>query len=67
MIKNVVTSIGGIGLFGVVSVCLFFVVFTGVILFAVLKRRTFLTYMEALPLADDSPSHTHLKGEPRHE
>ena len=34
MIKNILSDIGGIGIYGVISMCLFFAVFTGVLLWA---------------------------------
>jgi len=69
MIKNVLTNLGGIGLYGVVSVCLFFTVFNVALVFALLKKRAFLTHMSALPLADDTHSGpcSELKGNFRHE
>jgi hypothetical protein len=39
MIKNVLNDIGGIGLYGVISICLFFAVFTGAILRACFMKR----------------------------
>lgn len=69
MIKNVLTHVGGIGLYGIVSVCLFFTVFTVALIFALLKKRPFLNHMSALPLADDTycGSCPQLKGDLRHE
>ena len=52
MIKNVLTSIGGIGLYGMISVCLFFLVFTVAFIHACLLKKTFLNSMSALPLDD---------------
>lgn len=68
MIRNVLSHLGGIGLYGVVSVCLFFGVFSVAVLVALLARRPFLNRMSALPLAED----THcgpcpMKGELSHE
>lgn len=54
MIRNVLSHLGGIGLYGVVSVCLFFGVFSVAVLVALLARRSFLIRMGALPLADDT-------------
>ena len=54
MIRNVLSHLGGIGLYGVVSVCLFFGVFSVAVLVALLARRQFLTRMSALPLAEDT-------------
>ena len=47
MIKNVLTSIGGIENFGVISVCLFFVVFCGTLAWALLVKKSFAERMSA--------------------
>jgi len=52
MIKNVLTSIGGIGLYGVISVCLFFLVFSVAFVRACLLEKQFLNSMSVLPLDD---------------
>ncbi|HYE32041.1 MAG TPA: hypothetical protein VEH27_11470 [Methylomirabilota bacterium] len=52
MVKNILQSIGGIGLYGVISVCLFFAVFSGAVLLACLHRRGFLDRMSVMPLED---------------
>ena len=52
MIRNVLSNLGGVGLYGVVSICLFFGIFSVAVLVALLARRQFLTRMSALPLAD---------------
>jgi len=65
MIKNVLTHIGGIGLYGVVSICLFFAVFTGSILWACRLKKPFLDAAQNLPLDDGTP--VSLKGDSRHE
>jgi hypothetical protein len=67
MIKNVLTDIGGIGLYGIVSVCLFFTVFTGALVWALLKKPAFLNYMGALPLADEPQPNPAREGDSRHE
>ncbi len=65
MIQNVLHHIGGIGLFGVVSVCLFFTVFSIAVAYACLLKRPFLKSMGALPLNDSYPDSK--KGVPAHE
>ena len=55
MIKNVLEQIGGIGLYGVISVCLFFAIFTVALVWALLHRKSFCATMSALPLHDDEP------------
>ena len=65
MIQNVLRDIGGIGLYGVISVCLFFLVFSVALLRACLLKKPFLTAMSALPLDDGQPMPT--KGDYHHE
>jgi hypothetical protein len=65
MIQNVLRDIGGIGLYGVISVCLFLLVFSVALIRACLLKKTFLNSVSALPLDDGSPGPT--KGESRHE
>ncbi|HVR36634.1 MAG TPA: CcoQ/FixQ family Cbb3-type cytochrome c oxidase assembly chaperone [Methylomirabilota bacterium] len=65
MIKNVLRDIGGIGLYGVISVCLFFVVFSVAVLRACLLKKPFLKSMSALPLDDGIPVPP--KGDSSHE
>ena len=66
MVKNVLSEIGGVGLYGIVSICLFFLVFTGALLWTLLQRQTLMNTMGELPLADgevDQP----VPGDSRHE
>jgi hypothetical protein len=56
MIQNVLREIGGIGLYGVISVCLFFAVFSGVVIRAFLLKKPFLQSMSGLPLDDGQPA-----------
>jgi hypothetical protein len=60
MIKNVVQEIGGIGLYGVISLCLFFSVFTGALIWAFRHQREFCSSMSTLPLEEDAPTKGHL-------
>ncbi|HXJ56477.1 MAG TPA: CcoQ/FixQ family Cbb3-type cytochrome c oxidase assembly chaperone [Verrucomicrobiae bacterium] len=52
MIQNVLREIGGIGLYGVISVCLFFLVFTVAFLRACRLSQGFVKSMSRLPLDD---------------
>ena len=52
MIKNVLSDIGGIGLYGVSSICLFFAVFTGMLIWAWRMNKSFAQKMSACPLED---------------
>ena len=54
MIQNVIRDMGGIATFGVISICLFFTVFTGATFYALFQRRSFCEKMCALPLDDGS-------------
>lgn len=63
MIQNVIRDMGGIAAFGIISVCLFFAVFTIAAIYAFVQRKPFCDRMRALPLDDGS---TESKGS-RHE
>jgi hypothetical protein len=65
MIKNVLSDIGGVGIYGVISICLFFAVFVGAILVSLLMARHTTEKMGALPL-DDGEKISPQKG-PSHE
>jgi hypothetical protein len=66
MIQNILSEIGGVGIYGVISGCLFFLVFGGILLRACLLRKSYLDSMSSLPLQDDEPA-APTKGENRHE
>jgi hypothetical protein len=52
MIENVMRSIGGVGMFGVISICIFFAFFTGMLLWAARLKKNYLHSMQSLPLED---------------
>lgn len=52
MIKNVLEHIGGIGAYGVISICLFFTVFLGAVVFALRMKKSDADSISALPLND---------------
>ncbi|MCX8089314.1 MAG: CcoQ/FixQ family Cbb3-type cytochrome c oxidase assembly chaperone [Verrucomicrobiae bacterium] len=52
MIKAVLEHIGGIGVYGVISILLFFAVFVGVLLRVARMKRAHTDAMAALPLHD---------------
>ena len=56
MIKNVLTHIGGIGIYGIVSICLFFTVFIGVMIWTTGLNKGYLNSMRRLPLDDADES-----------
>jgi hypothetical protein len=66
MIKNVLTHIGGIGIYGVISICLFFTVFTAALIRALLVRQSLVDHLSALPLEDGTPR-SRKEGDSRHE
>lgn len=57
MIQNVLIHLGGVANYGVISLCLFFVVFTGVLVWTFRMKRADLDSAAALPLEEDSPEH----------
>jgi hypothetical protein len=52
MIKNVLSDIGGVGLYGVISISLFFAVFIGMLIWAFSMKKSFTKKMSACPLHD---------------
>ena len=54
MIHKFIESVGGIGAFGTISVCLFGIVFTGALIWAACLKSSFLRSMSALPLEDET-------------
>ena len=53
MIQNVVETIGGVGAYGIISVCLFLVVFSGALVWAVTRKASLCQQLSALPLEDE--------------
>ncbi len=70
MIRNVLTHVGGIELYGIVSVLLFFAFFLGMLVWAFRLKSTHLESMALLPLRDDPtplhPTTPPLHPDPRH-
>jgi hypothetical protein len=56
MIENVVRSVGGIAMFGIVSISLFFGFFIGMAIWASRLKKNYLNSMEGLPLEDGTPA-----------
>ncbi len=52
MIQKVLTHIGGVGVYGILSMLLFIAVFLGVLCWALGLRRPYLDHMSHLPLDD---------------
>ena len=55
MIENVMHNLGGVGIFGMISICLFFAFFTGMLLWAAGLKRKYLNSMGQLPLEQEAP------------
>ena len=53
MFKNILTDIGGIGIYGIISLVLFFSVFVGMLWFVTSMRRNHSEHMSQLPLDQD--------------
>jgi hypothetical protein len=60
MIENVTHSIGGMSLYGVISICLFVAVFVGVLVWTIRLKKSYLKSMRELPLEDESAADTQL-------
>ena len=56
MIKNVLTHIGGVEVYGVISICLFFAVFSVAVVLALRMKKSVVTRMSVLPLEDSQPA-----------
>jgi hypothetical protein len=50
---QIIDKLGGIEAFGIFSICLFVVVFTGSMVLAFCLKKPFLKTMSALPLEDE--------------
>ncbi len=64
MIRNVLEHIGGISAYGVISICLFFIVFLAVVIRALCLKKSHVDSMSALPLDDATPSKTNDNSNP---
>jgi len=54
MIQNILKHLGGIEHFGIVSLCLFCIVFIGVLVWAFVQKKTHLDYMARVALDAES-------------
>ncbi len=54
MIQNILRTFGGIDVYGVTSLCLFFLVFGGTVIWALLQKKSHLEAMSRVPLENDS-------------
>ena len=53
MIENVMNKLGWVSAFGVISICIFFAFFTGMLLWSVFLKKSYLDSMCKLPLDRD--------------
>ena len=54
MIRNVLTHIGGVEMYGILSILFFFSFFMGMLVWVIRLRRPHLDTMAALPLQEDA-------------
>ena len=66
MMRNVISAMGGVEIYGIISILLFFAVFTGALIWAVVQKKAFCNTMSALPL-DDGETVVEQKGETPNE
>ncbi|MEI6075472.1 MAG: hypothetical protein WCS94_07865 [Verrucomicrobiota bacterium] len=50
MEQKILSSIEGINIYGIISICIFFGFFSGMLLWAFALKKTYLTKMSDLPL-----------------
>ncbi len=65
MLENVLHKMGGVGMFGIISICIFFAFFTGMLIWAACLKKTYLKSMCELPLDDEAATETFTKPESR--
>jgi hypothetical protein len=59
MIRDALSNLGGIGLYGIVSVGIFFATFLGILVWASRLKEPWLKTMGQLPLDPDEPDDHH--------
>ena len=64
MIQNVMHSIGGTSVYGVISICLFFAVFASVLVWTLCLKPPYLNSMRELPLEGESAADSELEQPP---
>ena len=71
MIENVLSKMGGVDMYGIISICLFFAVFVGVLLWTLRLKKPYLNAMRELPLegspASGSDANLTANSENRHD
>jgi len=59
MFHNIISNISGVELYGIISICIFFAFFTGMLVWAGTLKKNHLEAMAELPLHDGSqPGHS---------
>jgi hypothetical protein len=58
MIENVLHRIGGVGMFGIISICIFFAFFSAMLVWAFRLKKSYITAMRELPLESESAPQT---------
>lgn len=53
MIKNVLLEIGGVGIYGIIALSIFFLFFTGMLLWVMRLNKGYLAEAESMPLELD--------------
>jgi hypothetical protein len=64
MIENTAHSIGGMSMYGVISICLFVAVFVGVLVWTICLKKSYVKSMRELPLEGESAADTELSEPP---
>ncbi len=67
--ENVLHSMGGVSAYGIISICLFFAVFTSVLVWTICLKKPYLKAMQELPLEESSTADADLAPNPenRHD
>ena len=55
MESKILCSIDGVGIYGVISICIFVAFFTGMLVWAFSKKDSYLNKMSSLPLESGEP------------
>ncbi|MGO8766473.1 MAG: hypothetical protein ACLQSR_15215 [Limisphaerales bacterium] len=69
MIENVLSNIGGIGLYGIISICIFGTIFLVAFIWMLGLKKPYLHSMSELPLEDEPSEAKAITDQPheRHE
>ena len=65
--ESVLHSMGGVGVYGIISICLFFAVFIGVLVWTICLKKPYLQAMRELPLEGSSTAEADLTPNPEHQ